>query len=140
MGLLTKTELLTRQELKKERVDFEGDNYVYVRQMTGHEKDDYETSMMKTVPDGKGGTRVETNLRDYRAKLAVQTMCDEEGKLIFLPNDYTKLSDSMSAEALDKVVVVAQRINGMTEKAQEEIIKNSEAVLDGSSNSDFAEN
>ena len=46
----------------------------------------------------------------------------------------------MSAKRLEKIINVAQKLNAITEEDKEALVKNSEAVLDGNSNSDSVEN
>jgi hypothetical protein len=82
----------------------------------------------------------ETTLEDFRAKLAVVTVCDEKGDLVFEPGDVKNLSKMMSASNLEKIVETAQRLNAITTADKEEILKNSEADLNDSSNSDSVEN
>jgi hypothetical protein len=116
MALLTREDLLKRDKLKIEKVDLGNGDYVYVRQWTGKEKDIFERSLMKPVKNSDGqiiGT--EQDLEDFRAKLAVSCLCDEKGELLLKPEDYKKLSESMKASKLDKIVEVAQRLNQVEE-------------------------
>lgn len=122
MALLTREDLLKRDKLKIEKVDLGNGDYVYVRQWTGKEKDIFERSLMKPVKNSDGqiiGT--EQDLEDFRAKLAVSCLCDEKGELLLKPEDYKKLSESMKASKLDKIVEVAQRLNQVEEAS---IVKN----------------
>jgi len=45
----------------------------------------------------------------------------------------------MSAANLDRIITVAQRLNAITEKDKEELLKNSETDLEESSNSGSVE-
>ena len=135
--LLKRSKLLEREELAIEKVEFEDGNFIYVRQMTGHERDSFEQSMLKKYRDNKGNVvSIEQVTEDFRAKLAVQTACDEKGELIFLPSDFPILSKNMSAKKLEKIINVAQRLNAITEEDKEGIIKNSEVGPADNSNSD----
>jgi hypothetical protein len=138
---LTKEMLLQRDDLKIEKVEL-SKGFVYVREMTGHEKDIWEQSMLKQKPSGDRNRIMtyETTLEDFRAKLAVVTVCDEKGDLVFEPGDVKNLSKMMSASNLEKIVETAQRLNAITTADKEEILKNSEADLNDSSNSDSVEN
>lgn len=144
MGLLGKMQLFAKDKLKTEKVVLEttivepevkeGDkvvkeavvqeDYVFVRQMTGHEKNVWEMSQLKQSGAGKN-TQYNVTLDEYKAKLAVVTVCDEEGELLFEPEDYKKLSMNISATKLEKIVDVAQRLNTITEEDREVIVKNS---------------
>jgi len=134
-NLLDKKKLLERDELLTEKVEFENGNYVYVRQMTGHERDVFERSLY--VMDGIN--KPTTRLDDFRAKLAVVTVCDEDGKLLLDSKDYLLLSNAMSAAKLEKIVNVAQKLNAITEADKEALVKNSDAGQPGSSSLDSVE-
>jgi hypothetical protein len=139
--LLTKEDLLKKEELEVVKIDFENGDWVYVRQMTGHERDMFEKSMMVKNRDKKGNvTSVETVIDDFRAKLAAITLCDEGGKSLLQPSDYMILTNSMSAKKLEQIVNVAQKLNAISEEDKEEIVKNSVAGQAGDSSSDSAEN
>jgi len=139
--ILTREALLQRDDLKIEKVELTR-GHVFVREMTGHEKDVWEQSMLKQKPNGDRNKAVEyeTTLEDFRAKLAVVTVCDAEGNLLFEPKDVKILNKMMSATNIERIVAVAQRLNAVTEKDKEDILKNSEADQEDSSNSASAEN
>lgn len=139
-NLLDRTQLLAKEELEIVKVEFENGDYVYVRQMTGHERDTFEQSLLKKTRDKKGTViSYEQATEDFRAKLAVVTLCDEKGKLIMDKGDYMVLSRNMSAKRLETIVNEAQKLNKITEEDKEELVKNLEAVPDGNSISDFVE-
>jgi len=127
MGLLKKDKLLQRQKLDITRVDLGDGEYVYVRQMTGRERDRFEASILKRVNRGGGKMDFETDTQDFRAKLAACTMCDEKGELLLAFDDYTQLSENMSAARLEQIIEVAQRINRITREDEEELVKHSGA-------------
>jgi hypothetical protein len=140
-NLLSRETLLSKEKLEIRKVDLEDGNYVYVRQMTGHERDIFEQSLMKKIRDKNGLiVSVDQAIEDFRAKLAVVTVCDETGKLILQPSDVTSLSQNRSAKTLDTIITEAQALNAITEKDKEELVKNSVAGQAGSSISDSAEN
>ena len=133
--------LLEKEKMEIVKVDFEDGNFVYVRQMTGHERDTFEQSLLKKNRDSKGTIiSYEQSTEDFRAKLAVVTICDEAGNTLLQPNDYGVLSRSMSAKRLEKIVEQAQKLNAITEEDKETLVKNSDAVQDGSSSSGSVEN
>ena len=140
-NFLTKDLLLQRDDLKIEKVELTR-GYVFVREMTGSEKDRWEQSMLKQKPNGNKNAAVEyeTTLEDFRAKLAVVTMCDADGNLLFEAKDIKALNKAMSATNMEKIVEVAQRLNAISQKDKDEILKNSEADQEDSSSSDSAEN
>lgn len=140
-NLLNRTQLLAKEELEIVKVEFENGDFVYVRQMTGHERDTFEQSLLKKTRDKKGTViSYEQATEDFRAKLAVVTLCDEKGALIMDKSDYVALSRNMSAKRLETIINEAQKLNKITEEDKEELVKNLEAVQDGSSISDSVEN
>ena len=138
--LLNRKALLTKEKLEVEKVDLGKDEYVYVRQMTGRERDTFEASLIKEVKEENGGLSYKTSSEDFRAKLAVCTLCDENGVALLEPGDFPELSQSMSAARLERIVEVAQRLNKVTEAAKEAIVKNLNADQVGNSSSDSVNN
>ena len=123
MGLLTKKNLLTKQQLEIKQVDLDDGNYVFVKEMTGHERDSFEKSLYVVTGEGKN-SKVTTKLDDFRAKLAVCTVCDEKGELLLAFSDYPKLAKSISARNLEKIVNEAQSLNKISEDDKEALTKN----------------
>lgn len=127
MAELTREQLLAKEDLGVEKVVFEdSDDFVYVRMMNGRERDRFEQSMLREKKDKKGRISYDRALEDYRAKLAVNTVCNENGENTFEPEDYELLSTNMSAFRLEQIVNVAQRLNKITQEDKDELIKNSE--------------
>jgi hypothetical protein len=138
-NLLGREKLLERQIPQVEKVEFENGDFVYVRQMTGRERDLFEQSLRKEIKNKKGVVEsYEVVLDDFRAKLAVCTVSDKEGNTIFQPKDYSLLSQNMLAANLEKIVNAAQKLNAITEEDKEALVKNFVAGQTGSSNSDSA--
>ena len=139
---MTRDQLLTREELKKEKVELGDDKYVFVTEMTGNARDKFENSLLKKIRDPKTGlvASYEQATENYRAKLAVNTICDENGILILKPEDFLKFSESIGAKSLEKIIDKANELNGIGAKDQEEIIKNSVADQVGNSSSDSVDN
>lgn len=138
MAFLNRKKLLQREKLDITRVDLEEGEYVFVRQMTARERDNFERSLLTEKKDNKGKTTYDSNLQDFRAKLAVCTVCDENGELIFEKNDYEELSLNIKAAKLEKIVTVASRLNAITEEDKEALVKNSNGDPAADSNSDSA--
>jgi len=132
---LNRDALLKKEELEVVKVDLSKDEFVYVRQMTGRERDIWERSLYRMEKRGKTMESVST-LEDFRAKLAVCTLCDEEGKLLLKPTDVSMLSQNMSAAKLELIINEAQKLNKISEEDKEELIKNSEDGQAVSSSSD----
>lgn len=123
--LLGKEDLLKKADLTKEKVELSS-GHVFVREMTGKEKDIWERSMVKQKPSGNKNTpfEYETTLEDFRAKLAVVTVCDEEGNLIFSEKDVKKLNEFIKASDLEKIVNRAQKLNAISQEDKDEMVKN----------------
>jgi ABC-type ATPase involved in cell division len=141
METLSRNLLLAKEELEKVKVDLGKGEFVYVRQMTGRERDNFEQSLIKEKKDTKGNVvSYDRALGDFRAKLAVVTVCDEAGKGLFLPDDYSLLSQNMSAKRLELIVNAAQKLNAISEEDKEALVKNSSPEPEDNSNSGSAEN
>ena len=140
-NLLDRKKLLEKEKLEIVKVEFENEDFVYVRQMTGHERDVFEQSLLKKNRDNKGTViGYEQSTEDFSAKLAVVTLCDEKGEALLKPTDYGVLSLSMSAKRLEKIVNEAQKLNAITEEDKEILVKNSEVGPADNSISDSVEN
>jgi hypothetical protein len=125
---LTRDEILSAKDIEVERVSVpEWGGYVHVKGMTGTERDAFEASVVE-----QRGTDAKVNMVNIRAKLAAQTICDEEGKRLFTKADIKKLGEK-SANALDRVFAVAQRLSGISENDVEELAEELEKnPFDGS--------
>jgi hypothetical protein len=141
MTTLSRSVLLQKEELEKVKVDLGKGESVFVRQMTGRERDNFEQSLIKEKKNAKGEVvSYDRALGDFRAKLAVATCCDEEGKALFLPDDYSLLSQNMSAKRLEIIVNAAQKLNAISEEDKEALVKNSNSEQEDNSSSDSVEN
>lgn len=122
MALLDRKNLLEKENLEIVKVDLGKGDFVFVRQMTGRERDRFEQTLIKENKAADGG--YEKSLDDFRAKLAVVTMCNEQGELIMQAGDYPLLSQNMSAARLEKIVNTAQKLNKISEEDKENLVKN----------------
>ncbi len=104
---LTGQQILQADDLKKEAVEVpEWGGTVWVRTMTGTERDAF---LAVVLPD-KGS--VEANLKNALARLVVRCAINETGERLFSDDDAEALAGK-SHIALDRVAIVAQRLNGM---------------------------
>ena len=139
--ILNREALLKKEKPEVVKVVLGKDEYVYVRQMTGREKDNFEQSLRKEIKNNKGVIEgYEVALNDFRAKLAVVTLCNADGVLLLKPEDYTLLSMNMLAATLEKIVTAAQKLNAITEEDKEALVLNSKADPEDNSNSVSADN
>lgn len=113
---LNRNEILAIRDLKTEDVFVpEWDAWVKVRSLNASERDHFEASTVE-----RRGKNVVTNLENIRARLCLLTMVDENGDRMFQDEDTYPLGGK-SAAALDRVFVVAQRLNGLRDADIEEL-------------------
>lgn len=125
MGLLSREQILAASDLAREVVEVpEWGGEVYVRVLTGVERDQFEAS----CADDEQGTR------NFRARLCALCMVGEDGNRLFEFGEAQQLG-AKSGQALDRVFDVARRLNGMSKDAIEEQEKNSAPDRNGSSGS-----
>ena len=116
--ILNRTEILEANDIKIQEVavpEWGEDAAVYVKGMTGAERDKFEGSLITLRGKDK-----QMNMANIRAKLASMTICDEKGKRLFNENDVQSLSQK-SASALQRVFAVAQRLSGISDEDVEEL-------------------
>lgn len=107
--ILTRDAMLAADDLRQEKVEVpEWGGYVYVRMMGGTERDAFEAEHLKDPA------------KDLRARIAVHTVCDEQGVLCFTPSDVVAVGKK-NAAALDRIFSVAIRLNRLSKKDIEEL-------------------
>jgi len=128
MAQLNKQAILEVKDIEIEQVDVpEWGGHVFVKGMTGMERDTFEASIVQ-----QRGKDARVNMVNIRAKLAAATICDKEGIRLFNDKDVKALGKK-SANALQRVFDVAQRLSGITEDDVDELADNLEKnPLDGS--------
>jgi hypothetical protein len=136
MGQLTKEALLKKQPLKIEKVDLGNGYFVFVKEMTAREKDLFEQSLRKKIVAEDGEETYGQALEDFRAKFAVNIICDEKGNLLLQHSEYPVLSQNMGAARLETIVEAGKRLNKISDKDKDALVKNSEAARSGASTSD----
>ena len=109
--MLNKEQILSANDLPQEEVQvLEWGGSVFVRTMTGSERDAFESDYQKDKS------------KDIRAKLCVRVVCDENGQRLFSDADIMALS-SKSAAALDRIFAAAISLNKVSNKDIEELKK-----------------
>lgn len=125
MTLLSKAAILGALDLKTEDVEVaEWGGTVRVAMMSGKARDEF------FARQGEGGLPIS----QFSATVLVATIVDEHGKTVFDESDIDALR-AKSPDALDRVLTVAMRLNGIGPKATEEAEKNSGAAPSGDSGS-----
>lgn len=135
MAFLTRELLLAKGKFKIEKVDLGDDDFVFVRQMSGHERDRFERTLVVEVMQEDGAVTYERAVDDFRSKLASCTICDEDGTLLLTPEDVYVFSRSITAARLEAIINKAQDLNKITQTDKEKMVKNSDADRSGSSTS-----
>lgn len=139
-NLLNRKALLSKDDIKIEKVELPNGDFVFVKEMTGHERDLFEESILIEKRDDKDNiVGYDRSLTDFRAKLAAFSMCDEKGNLLLQPEDVAQFSKSIKASYLRIIVEKSQTLNKVDEESKEEIVKNSEAGQPGASASSSVE-
>lgn len=117
----TKEQILSAKDSPLERADVpewgEGAQ-VFVRTMSGAERDAWEVEQFDI-----NGKDVTVNRRNLRARLLVKCVVDESGKRIFEDGEADALG-SRSSRVIDRIYAVAQRLNGLSKKDEDELVKN----------------
>ncbi len=109
---LTRDAILGAQDLPVLTVSIpEWGGEVFIRTMTGGERDQFEAGWKRNPTD------------DIRARLAVATLCDEDGRLLFSAADVPALS-AKSSTALDRIFAASTAHSGLTDKDVEDLRKN----------------
>lgn len=108
--------MLTREQilslgLKKEKVDIpELGDVVYVRELTAKEQDELAAKFANKS----------TGSREW---MAIKSVCDEAGNPIFTDKDFEALS-GISGNFLNRVLLAASKISGLSEDEVKELSKN----------------
>ena len=113
---LSKDAILKADDLPRELVQVpEWGGTVWVRTMTGAERDAFEASVAASADT--------PNLTNIRARLAVLCVVDDKGKRLFADADAEALGGK-SAAALSRVFEAGQKLNGLTDSDVSDLEKN----------------
>ena len=108
---LNRDDILKAQDIQIEELQVpEWGGSVFVKGMTGAERDSFEASIVETR-----GKNTKVNMQNIRAKLVAYSACDKEGTLLFEPKDIKDLGKK-SAAALQRVFDKASELSGISEK------------------------
>lgn len=95
---------------------------VFVRSLSGRERDRFDDLNLVEVSEGK----LEFNSEDYRARLAAMSICNEGGTLLYdvaNERDIKILADKNGC-ALERICEKAKEISGLDRKSRESDRKN----------------
>ena len=118
--MLDKATILAAQDLKTQDVDIpEWGGSVRIKTMSGREREGFLAAVAGLDESIDANARMGILVRH----LLVTTLVGEDGVRVFADGDVDALADK-SAEVLQRLFVVAQTINGLGVKAQDDIAKN----------------
>ena len=126
MGL-SKDDILKASDLPVEELHIpQWGGIVYVKAMTGKERDAFEADSLERK---ENSTTKTSELADLRARLAVVTLVDEDGRPMFdNTQESINLLSAKSASALDLIFDLASRLNGFSQADVEELAGNLESA------------
>lgn len=128
---LNRDDILGVKDIEIEKVDVpEWHGSVFVKGMSGTERDRFEASIVE-----QRGKNAKVSMLNIRAKLAAESICDEDGEKLFSVEDVVDLGKK-SASALQRIFDVAQRLSGITDDDVEELSEEMEANPSGGSVTD----
>ena len=117
--MLTRDAILAADDLPRELVNVpEWGGSVYVRTLTGGERDQFEAALLGSGRGRKADPA--ERMRNFRARLAAFVLCDEQGTALFTQADVDALG-AKSAAALDRIVEVASRLNHLSKTDEEQL-------------------
>ena len=111
--LLSRDAILALKGGRYEDVDVRGlGGTVRVAAVSAGARDAFELSL-QDMPEKE-------RRKDFRARLLVMSCIDDDGKPLFGPDDIPALS-ALEAAAVDPVIEVAMRLNGIGQRDREEL-------------------
>lgn len=116
---LKRREILAAKDFRLEPVDVpEWGGRVYVRTMTGEERDAFEDKVLE-IRDPKTG--IPKSIKGLKTLLVSLTACDKEGKRLFAGDGDAKKLAQKSGAAIERIFEVAQRLSHITDEAIQEL-------------------
>jgi hypothetical protein len=110
--MLSKEAIMTTVSCKVQELEVpEWGGTVYLRQISGAERDAFEASVMGN------------KLNNLRGRFAVLVLSDENGKRMFLDSEANSVGEK-NGKALDRVFEAGRKFNGMTDDDVAELEKN----------------
>lgn len=120
--MLTKQSILKAKDLQQTKVEIpEWNGEVYIRAMTGAERDSWEQAIQN-----KRTTNGTVELAELKARLAVMTVSDKEGNLLFTESDIPELNKKSGA-AIDRIWQISHKKSHILPDDVEELRGNSKS-------------
>ncbi|MCD0450764.1 phage tail assembly chaperone [Actinocorallia sp. API 0066] len=119
MAFLTKDAILAASDRAHRDVDVpEWGGTVRVMALSGTDRDAFEAAFVD-AKGGKGGPSASVRLHNFRAKLLVKCLVDDQGNRLFTNADATELGQK-SAAVVDRLFDIARELSGMDDDAEAE--------------------
>lgn len=133
---LSKEQILSSDDIKLEVINIpEWGGDLYIKVMSGEEKEGFETFFL----DEDGNRKKEHDTSGLRATLAVWTICNGKGELLFDKSDIPALAKK-SSTALDVVWDKSAKLNKILESEIEKLVGNLEGGQNGNSGTSLPSN
>lgn len=133
MALLSVQQIFDAQDFETKDVEVpEWGGTVRIKTLSASERDEFETSTVKTNKAG----RQEQNLENFRARYVALCAINEDGSPLFKNRQEVKILGNKSAKALDRVFAAATELNRMTEEDVEELTQDFDKDPDEDSTSE----
>ncbi len=118
---LTREDIQSVDDIKIEEVEAsEWGGPIFVKGMTAKVRARLEVTNVKTR-----GNDQTVNMTKLRERIAIATVCDKDGKLLFTKADEDWLGEK-SAAVLDRIVLKAYSLSGMSEDDTKEMTEEME--------------
>ena len=121
MATLTRDALLTPRFKKKQVLLHSFGGEVFVRQLSGMERVDYERAI---ASDTKAGVGEGTKAIRSMARLIVISLVDEDNQAILADEDVDVLAETWPFEQLEQIFRECLDVNGLSQDALEDASKN----------------
>jgi hypothetical protein len=105
---------------------------VYIKTMTGTERDAFEASTVKVGKDGKQ----EQDMDNFRARFLSNVVTDANGVKLFKTQREISMLGAKAVPALDLLFKEAQELNSMTNQDVEKLTESFDAAPEEDSTSD----
>ena len=121
--MLTKADIFEAKDYNLTKVDIpEWNGVVYVRGLTGEERDAYEKSFLDYGKDDS-----EVSLADLKIRLIIYGVTDEKGNNLFDMED-AEILNKKNGEILNKLFNAVRDVSGLGVAEEKEEEKNSDPV------------
>ncbi len=119
---LTKEQILAATSRQYAEVDVpELGGTVTLQALTGAEMDDFRASCIVEKKDGT----TERNLKNYSARFLIRAIVDAQTKERMFGSENITMLGKLPHAALTRLYDAAQKLNGLRDEDQEELVKNS---------------